>query len=612
MIVYRARVNIFSCAFAVIFAFASIEASAQLQLHDAPPAGGGPQMKTKNSASPEIAPPSAPEATNTGKAAGQKIVTPRALEEGQIVVNKLKAVDPDTVGLVSREQGGLHLNLWQGTDWRFVKALMRRIPAASQSKVLRNLVRRLLITSAVVPVSKPENVSFVAHRVGRLLAMGETKDALALLQTATTTPKDEAFSRTRVEALFYNNDNATGCKSVRDNSQKYTGMYWAQATAYCLALSGEHSRAALITDLLRERAEDVEPIFFVAIDSLAGADDIEVPELKSPAALHIAMMRAAGLLISPDFIEDANPAALRAIVSAPNAGLRTRLLAAEKALYVGALPSEKLIHLYHGIQFSAEELKRPLAAAETSWEPRTRALILRSAAGQKVSLAKAEILKKAWQIGREHKAYTQIMEASIPIVLSLKPESQLNWFAIDAARALFAGGYLEEGFAWYKLVLNERDYNNVAQNAEIALWHLAVLADTEQSDAISEQKLQRWLDLEIANDSDKNLAKALTFFSLLEALDINVSTKSWLKVLDVPPKLTERGLNLAWRRSLRHAAKSKRVGEAILLAAIGGGEAGAEQMALADVTAIIRALRVLGLEGEARAMAIETALANGL
>ena len=612
MIFSRVRVSVFSYALSLLFLSASIEASAQTKLHGTSSAAENPQTKTKSSTFTESLPSSARGPNKMGKATARKIVTPRALEEGAIVVDKLKSVDPDTVGLVSLAQGGLPLNLWQGTDWRLVKELMFRIPAGSRSKVLRNLARRLLITSAVVPASKPENVSFVALRVGRLLAMGETKDALALLQTATTGHKDENLSKTRIEALFYSNDNATGCKEVRDDAKKFTGIYWSQATAYCLALSGEHARAALIADLLRERAEDIEPIFFMAIDSLAGADDIAVPKLQSPAALHIAMMRAAKVLIPVDFIKDANAAALRAILSAPNTGLPTRLLAAEKALYFGALSSEKLIHLYRRIPFSAEEMKSPLATAENNWEPRTRALILRSAAAQRVPIAKAEILKKAWQIGRERNAYTEIIKASLPIVLSINPTSQLDWFAVDAARALFGGGYLEEGFAWYKFVFKERDYNNVAQDAESALWHLAVLADAERSVSVSTKRLQQWFDSEIERDTERGLVKALTFFSLLEAVDISVSPKLWIKVLDVPRQPAKRELNIAWRKSLKNAAKSKRIGETILLATIGGGEVGSKEMALEDVTALIHALKQLGLEREARAMAIETVIANGL
>jgi len=612
MIVFRARVNIFSCAFAVILAFASIGVSAQINLHGAPHAVKDSQIKTKSTTPTENLSTSAPDAKKTGKTTGRKIVMPRALGKGQIVVNKLKSVDPDTVGLVSREQGGLPLDLWQGTDWRLVEALMHRIPPASQSKVLRDLARRLLITSAVVPVSKPENVSFVGIRVSRLLAMGETQDALALLQTATIGHKDENLSKTRIEAMFYNNDNASGCREVRDVAQKYTGIYWSQATAYCFALSGEHARAALIADLLRERAEDIEPIFFVALDSLAGAEGMGIPTLESPAALHIAMMRAAKLFIPEDFIKDASAAALRAIVSAPNTGLHTRLIAAEKALSFGVLSSEKLIHIYSRIPFSAEELKRPLAAAEDSWEPRTRALILRAAATQNVSLVKAEYLKKAWQIGLERRAYTQIIKASLPIVLSVNPESQLNWFAIDAVRALLGGGYLEEGFAWYKFVFDEREYNSIAKDAENALWHLAVLANVAEKVSIPTKRLQQWLDSEIEKNSEKGLVKALIFFSLLEALNINVAPKLWLQVLDVPPQFAERELNIAWRRSLKHAADSKRVGEAILLATIGGGKTGAKEMALEDVTAVIHALKRLGLERDAHAMAIETAIAHGL
>ena len=45
---------------------------------------------------------------------------------------------------------------------------------------------------------------------------------------------------------------------------------------------------------------------------------------------------------------------------------------------------------------------------------------------------------------------------------------------------------------------------------------------------------------------------------------------------------------------------------------IGGGEVGSKEMALENITALIHALKQLGLEREARAMAIETVIANGL
>ena len=98
MIVSRVRLTIYRVAFAVIFASASIEANAQMKLHSSPPAVEDLQIKTKSSTSNENLQSAARGTKKTGKAKGQKIVTPRALEEGAIVVNKLKSVDPDTVG----------------------------------------------------------------------------------------------------------------------------------------------------------------------------------------------------------------------------------------------------------------------------------------------------------------------------------------------------------------------------------------------------------------------------------------------------------------------------------------------------------------------------------
>ena len=539
-------------------------------------------------------------------------VAPRPLEESGIVVNKLDSLDPDANGLLSEGQGGFPLDFWQGTDWALVSALMPRMPAGSPSAVIRGLAERLLTSRAAVPANKPAEASFIALRVDRLLAMGRIEPAVALLKIAADERRDENLARTRVEALFFNNDNAGACSAVQNARGAYSGLYWSQAQAFCLALSGEHARAALIADLIRERENKIEPVFFTAIDSLAGARKDGAPALAKPAALHLAMMRAARLQMPSEIVQNGEVSVLRSIALSPNATLEARLIAAEKAYRAGALTADQTLRLYLGIPFTQEELNAPITAAEENWNPRTRALILRSAASQKVPLARAEVLRRAWQIGRERESYAQIAGPSVPLAAELTPAVELNWFAGDAARVLFAGGRIEEALAWYRIAARDRDVADEARAAEAALWPLAILADTENSVPLSDERLIAWYDARRQADPQAGANQARTLFALMAVLGRPLSPAVWQSLLNTPFGGDDTGLNVAWQSRVDDATGSRLLGEAVLLATIGAGESTDGLLKLGDALRVISALRAVGLEQDARLLAIETAVASGL
>ena len=539
-------------------------------------------------------------------------VAPRPLEDSGIVVNRLDSLDPDANGLLSEGQGGFPLDFWQGTDWTLVSALMPRMPAGSPSAVIRSLAERLLTSRAAVPANKPADASFIALRVDRLLAMGRIEPALALLKIAADERRDENLARTRIEALFFNNDNAGACTAVQNARGDYTGLYWSQAQAFCLALSGDHARASLIADLIRERENEIEPVFFTAIDALAGARKDGAPALVTPAALHLAMMRAARLQTPSEIVQDGAVSVLRAVALSPNATLEARLIAAEKAYRAGALTAAQTLRLYLGIPFSQEELNAPITAAEENWSPRTRALILRSAASQKVPLARAEVLRRAWQIGRERDSYAQIAGPSVPLAGELSPAVELNWFAGDAARVLFAGGRIDEALAWYGIAARDRDLSDEARAAEAALWPLAVLADTDNAVPLSDARLTAWYDARRQADPEGGATQARTLFALMAALGRPLSAAVWQSLLNTPFGGDDTGLNVAWQSRMDEATARRQFGEVVLLAAIGAGESADGLLKLGDALRVISGLRAVGLEQDARLLAIETAVAAGL
>lgn len=581
------------------------------------------------------------------------IVAPRPLDDAGITVNRLETVDPDAIGLIGIDQGGFPLTLWQGAEWSVVRALMPRMPAGLGSATLRDMARRLLVSQASVPVGKPLDASFVALRIDRLLAMGDIGNALALLKIAPNERRDEALARTRIEALYFENNNADACTAVQNAVRDYSGLYWSQAQAFCLALSGAHARAALIADLLRERESEIEKVFFAAIDALAGVAVSESPVLKTPSALHLSMMRAAGFRFPAEIVQTAQAAVLRAVALAPNAALDVRLVAAEKAHRIGALGDDEILRLYSSIPFSKAELSGPISAAEESWTPRTRALLIRAAAAHSVALAKAEVLRRAWELGKERDGYAEISGTSVPVVAGIEPAAELLWFARDAGRVLFAAGLNDRALAWYSIAAADSDRIQEARDAEAALWPLAVLADRLpgdgtpaaqpnsglQSDAgensgaavpvapvqtvenaapvngvpLDTALLRRWFEARRQADAQAVPRQAATFYTLLEATGRSVPAELWQSLLNQPFAGAEgSGLNGVWTHSIETASTDSRLGETVLLATVGAGDVGDKGLGLADAARMIVALRRIGLQSEARRIAVETAMAAGL
>ena len=631
------------CALAV---FLPSAASAQLQLRRPTPVIETPSS-TNTPVEPAIAVPGVPAGVT---------VAPRPLDGTGITVNRREAVDPDVIGLIGEDQGGFPLTLWRGAQWSVVSGLMPRIPDGLGSPALRDMTRRLLVSRASVPVGKPLDASFVGLRIERLLAMGDVGNALALLKITPDERRDEALARTRIEALFFDSNNADACKAVLNAIRDYSGLYWPQAQAFCLILSGSHARASLIADLLREREDEIEKVFFAAIDALAGAKGGKSPALTAPSALHLSMMRAAGLRFPAEIVQTAQASVLRVVALAPNAALDIRLIAAEKAHRIGALTDDEIFRFYMSIPFSKAELSGPISAAEESWTPRTRALLVRAAAVQSVALAKAEVLRRAWQLGQERDGYAEIAGTSVPVVAGIEPAAELLWFAKDAGRVLFAAGRTDRALAWYQIAAADSQRIEEARDAEAVLWPLAVLADSitdtrqntdgENRDGagnivmrpvgtnavpVDAARLRSWFEARRQADAQPDTQadtqavsrQAAAFFTLLEATGRSVPGALWQSLLDRPftgdaggdvggDAGEAVGLNAVWTHSLEAASLDARLGETVLLATVGVGEAGDKGLSLADAARMIVALRRVGLEAEARRLAVETAMAAGL
>lgn len=529
-----------------------------------------------------------------------------------VEIKSLSDVDPDSVGVIDAAQGGFAVDMWEGTGRALVARLLPLMPVRVRSMTMRDLMRRLLLTRATVPKGKPDGRSLLALRVEGLFAMGGIEGARQLLDSAPGQPVEESLMRIRAESLFFGNDNSGACKQVRSNIQQFQGAYWQQATAFCLALSGAHAKAAMVADILNEREDAADPAFFTVMEVLSGGRKTEVDALNDPLALTLSMMRTANLRLPAGAAESDKPTILRAVALSPNADLEVRLTAAESAYAVGALSVAELGELYAGIPFEQKELENPLTTAEAGWGPRGRSLLLRAAAGHRVPTARAEVLQRAWQLAREKGGYGLVLHSSLPVLVAIEPAGELIWFAQDGGRALFAAGRRSAALEWLALARREAETNAEAAAAATALWPLAVLSDVEESMPFDGADLERWWKAQKKSGDAAAAGRARLLFGLLSALDKPVGTELWTSLIsDARPVSTEVP-DPALRHALRVASEDLRVGETVLLALLVLGEKGAAGAAPLALEAVVAALRTVGLRNEARALALEAAIAAGI
>jgi len=579
----------------------------------------------------ELAPPPEP---GTEPAAGQVLEVPED-EGGGLVQTAPSEFEVEPVADIGREAwgtlgddaGGLGLAMWAGTHRAVVEALLPRLPVPVGSPVATDLARRLLLTQAVPPDGAGE-ANLVAARVARLAALGQVPAGLA----ASGDPAiDAALARARADAALARGDDAGACAEAAAALQVSDELYWQEFQVYCQLTAGRAEAAQLAFAVLDEGGAPISPGYRALAGALVRGEDAALDSLPGATVLELALAARAGVDVPADAADTSDPQALMAIArSRPEPGA-LELAAAERAEAVGALSAESLASLYGSASLAAEDLANPISAADTLEAPLARALLHQAVARQAVPTAQAEVVaaglaSAAAQGAVVHGSYARVAG---PWLAGLAPTPEFLWFAPQAMRALLAADRAAAAARWWSLVETRALTDTAAAEATRMFWPLARLAGLTLLDEDVGVRFAAW-----AQDAEPARADALA--ALLVALgdpaapvvlagalapQAPVEPAAEDTVGDaaaeagaasaIAPLAAAEPAPAALAVQLLEAAAAGRRGEAVLigLVVLGTGPATAP---LADAAAVVRALRTVGLEAEARRLAIETALAHGL
>ena len=524
-----------------------------------------------------------------------------------VIVDEIGPAQGDSAGALGPGDGGFGADLWRGSDGARLMRLMARAAAAARSPAVREPLRRALASAAAPPPGSWERGAFLAARLDALLRLGAFEDAERTAEAA----GEPGALRPLVEAAFWRGDLAAACAATRAAARERGEPAWRRALVLCQAAAGETETAALTLALLQDEAEEADlPRLRLAARLLGQIDSADAIFDDGPG---FAASVAAGLLAGAETARGLGPAAARAAALRPELDMDTRLAAAERAAALGALAPRRLAEIYGEAA--------PEAGGEIGGEtgepegPRARALFFRSAAAADSDARRAALLASLWAPAPDGPGFAPLARAAAGTLRAIAPDPGLAWFAPAAIRAALAIGAAETAAAWYRALSAAADGGGAA--AATARWRaflpVAALGAATGLPWTERSAAQWWSAMPEgpgAPGPEERGARAERGFTVIDALGRPVGVEGWALFLDAPPASRTVVPNIGLRYGMRDAARAGRVGEALLLAALvlgGDGPAGASPLALG---AVLRALRALGLESEARAIAAEALIGD--
>lgn len=500
----------------------------------------------------------------------------------------------DGLGFAVSDDDPLGASTWEGVSRDTVFQLVSRLPESYNSRPLRSLARRLLIAPSAPPTQPPPAPSLLALRLAKLTALGDAGSVDALLKQVPPRYAPEEMARVRAEHFFLTGKDGEACAQI-EAYKSSIDPYWMNSRVACLALSDKARDAVTaLAPLIRDGLED--ETIRVLVERLAGRR-VDVPgDLEmTPAA--VALYAKGGRIPPAPELDHMSGAAARAFAEMALPG---RLAAAESAARQGALSLDRLKALYD----AALQKSDPKDASDA---PLARARALRLAETNTDPGKKADALATAFDLAESVGLLPVMAELSVPILQKLTPTPALVQHAPRFARMLLLAGDQNGALAWAKALHEAAGTDPALADQALRLSILTGLAAPDIAGPLDPAQISDWALL--AGDGGQSAALLL---ATMQGLGDPIPSPLW-DVLPPQLPLVPQPIDDAviWMR-LPSAAHSGRIGEALALSLIltrGETVPSSEPLRL---SLAVSALRQLGLEVEARRIAVEAAVMAGL
>jgi len=354
---------------------------------------GAPVSLFPPTASTPPAEPTPDTAGTDGAASPDAVAAPTADARSPkgVMVEELKAQDPELAGTLGPDNGGLTPDLWHGLPRADVEALVAGIPAGLTSPALRDMTRGLLLTSADGLGAGEKTRNFAALRTEALLRIGDADGADALRNVAPAVLDDEGAALAWLEMRFFAGDRQSACDQVPGLLSRFQHPVWQKWQIVCQVANGQMDGVFLGLDLMREQG-DKDDLFTRLAEGAANGVKTPVKGVLEPTPTQLALILVSGRPFPPE-TKVAGPGPLAALARLGTLPVPQRLAAAERAVALGGLDGLGLLSVYEAVA-DADPKALTVAAAKKP-TPLLRAQVLKALRAEPTPAAKAGLFKVA-------------------------------------------------------------------------------------------------------------------------------------------------------------------------------------------------------------------------
>ncbi|MEA3043293.1 MAG: hypothetical protein QOH47_1131 [Sphingomonadales bacterium] len=483
----------------------------------------------------------------------------------------------DVVGALGPANFGLGEGAFGTTNGPLYAALMQRLDAPLPSRWASILLRRALLSRVAVPPGV-QPVDWVAERAALLLRMGEADAARMLVQAVDVEQYTPRMVEVAAQTALATADPAALCPLVAPARSWSNDPVWILADGMCAALEGESARATALIDQARDQAGTGIDLLLAEKVVGAGAEtrravDIQWEGVDAINPWRFGLASAVGLAIPDRLMNNASPQIWAYLARAPMVPLDQRLQAASVAASLGVFSSHSMVELYSLVldQTDPNDVRGSLAER------------LRSAWVDPDVSARMAALRNLWtdNVAPQERYARSILTAGA--AARIPPSAELIDDTGALIAAMLSAGMDREAARWAGVV-------DQAGEGGRAWALLAVGAPTP----VVGDRLDAFVS---ADDSPGQLRSQLLAAALAGLGRIGADQAAGAGFRPAADDV--------WTAALDRAARERAPGAVALLAAVGMQTQSWRGITPAYLFRIVRALRAVGLEYEARMIAAE-------
>ena len=490
----------------------------------------------------------------------------------------------DVVGVLEPGNFGLGANAFGNIRGAYLATLMRRLDGPLPSRWATILLRRALLSRVTSPVGI-NPVDWVAARSAALLQMGDADAARMLVQSVDVELYTPLMVQAAAQTALATAEPAALCPIVEPAREIADDeAVWTLAEAMCAAIEGEPARADALVD--QARREGGSGIDLRLAEKIVGAGaqtrrsvTIDWEGVDQITPWRFGLAAATGIEIPGPLLQGAGPLINAYMARAPMMPLEQRLEAAWTAAALGIFSSRSLVDI-HSLLFDATD------PAELAGTVGAR---LRTAWTHREPAERVEAMRELWRQGESPLNRYAHLILTAGAAARVRPTADFNSDSQDLIASMLSAGMDREAARWSALVEDEGNDRS---------WAMLALGSPRPSVDLSAGRVETFIE---SDDSEgKRRSKAL--IAALAGL-------GRLSDEDASSLAAATGFRLLrdgrWGQAIDEAARSRQPATVALLAAVGMQTPDWAGVPPGTLFRLIRALRVAGLEYEARMIAAE-------